>query len=67
MRCGCPHCQTYMVQRESGMDMECICPGCGFICNTCKGTGKQLVRNEPISLEKLLEYDLIEEIYEKNG
>ena len=66
MRCGCPQCEEYMVHRESGMDMECICPNCGFTCHACKGPGNQIKRNEPVPLEKLLEYDLFEEYYEKN-
>lgn len=37
MRCGCPHCDAYMVQSE-GERKDCVCPDCGYSCNACQGT-----------------------------
>ena len=43
MRCGCPHCQAYMVQSD-GEALACVCPECGYRCNACLGTGTVLSR-----------------------
>ena len=37
MRCGCPECDTYMIQSE-GLDVGCVCPECLFRCRACMGT-----------------------------
>ena len=43
MRCGCPHCEAYMIQSETD-GMACVCPSCGYRCNACLGTGTVLSR-----------------------
>lgn len=48
MRCGCPQCETYMIQSDTG-NAACICPDCGYRCNACMGT------NTVISREQLLQ------------
>lgn len=40
MRCGCPMCGTYMVQRERGLESGCICPACSEKCNACVADGQ---------------------------
>lgn len=49
MRCGCPHCEAYMVQSES---MACVCPECGYRCNACLGTGTVVSREQLESLKQ---------------
>lgn len=44
MRCGCPDCQTYMVQAES-MTLGCVCPACGRRCTDCLGTDTVVTRD----------------------
>ena len=53
MRCGCPHCEAYMVQSEAG-GMACVCPSCGYRCTACLGTGTVLSRE---SLEAIRDTD----------
>ena len=45
MRCGCPHCEAYMIQSETD-GMACVCPSCGYRCNACLGTGTVLSREQ---------------------
>ncbi len=45
MRCGCPHCQTFMIQEEEPRQ-ACVCPECGYRCNACLGTGTAITREE---------------------
>lgn len=45
MRCGCPLCGAFMVQRDEGTS-ECVCPSCGYRCDACLGTGTALSREE---------------------
>ena len=43
MRCGCPHCEAYMIQSETD-GMACVCPSCSYRCNACLGTGTVISR-----------------------
>ena len=43
MRCGCPHCEAYMIQSETE-GMACVCPSSGYRCNACLGTGTVISR-----------------------
>ena len=43
MRCGCPHCEAYMIQSETE-GIACVCPSCGYRCNACLGTGTVISR-----------------------
>ena len=43
MRCGCPHCETFMTQEDEHQS-ACVCPNCGYRCNACLGTGTALTR-----------------------
>ena len=43
MRCGCPHCEAYMIQSETEY-MACVCPDCGYRCNACLGTNTVITR-----------------------
>lgn len=43
MRCGCPQCGTFMIQKELGACV-CVCPECGYRCDACLGTGTALTR-----------------------
>lgn len=45
MRCGCPHCGTFMIQEEENQKV-CVCPDCGYRCNACLGTGTVISREE---------------------
>ena len=45
MRCGCPHCEAFMVQEEN-RENACVCPACGYRCNACLGTGTALSRED---------------------
>jgi hypothetical protein len=45
MRCGCPHCETFMVQAEAGASV-CVCPASGYRCNACLGMSTALTREE---------------------
>ena len=53
MRCGCPHCEAYMVQSETE-HMACVCPDCGYRCNACLGTNTVISREQ---LAMLKDYD----------
>ena len=53
MRCGCPHCEAYMIQSETD-GMACVCPSCGYRCHACLGTGTVLSRER---LEALMHTD----------
>lgn len=48
MRCGCPQCGIYMVQREHGLSSGCVCPNCSFSCDACMGT-----EQPPLDVEAL--------------
>ena len=50
MRCGCPQCETFMVQEEESRS-ACICPACGYRCNACLGTGTALSKEELLRLK----------------
>lgn len=50
MRCGCPHCEAYMIQSETE-GMACVCPSCGYRCNACLGTGTVISRGAPEAAE----------------
>lgn len=50
MRCGCPHCDAFMVQ-EDECQSACVCPGCGYRCNACLGTGTALSREDVLRLK----------------
>lgn len=45
MRCGCPHCEAYMIQSEAE-GMACVCPDCGYRCNACLGTNSIITREQ---------------------
>lgn len=51
MRCGCPHCEAYMIQSEAD-EQNCVCPECGYRCNACLGTSTVIGREQ---LQKLKE------------
>ena len=50
MRCGCPHCEAYMIQSETE-GMACVCPSCGYRCNACLGTGTVISRERQKALK----------------
>ena len=52
MRCGCPHCEAYMIQSETG-HMACVCPECGYRCNACLGTNTVITRETLDQLKKV--------------
>lgn len=54
MRCGCPHCEAFMIQSE---EQSCVCPDCGYRCNACLGTGTVISRE---ALQKLKDTDWFE-------
>ena len=45
MRCGCPHCEAYMIQSETD-GQSCVCPECGYRCNACLGTASMITREQ---------------------
>lgn len=51
MRCGCPHCEAYMVQSETDQ-IACVCPACGYRCNACLGTNTVISREQLKSLRE---------------
>lgn len=51
MRCGCPHCEAYMIQSETE-GMACVCPSCGYRCNACLGTGTVISRERLKALKE---------------
>jgi len=50
MRCGCPHCDTFMIQEELSRS-ACVCPNCGYRCDACLGTGTALSREDLLRLK----------------
>jgi hypothetical protein len=42
MRCSCPKCGTYMVQKEMGANSACVCPKCLHACDACMGSGVKM-------------------------
>ena len=58
MRCGCPHCEGYMIQSEAA-NQTCACPYCNYHCNACLGTGTAITR------EYLHSKEGISELYER--
>lgn len=42
MRCSCPQCGIYMVQKEKGANSTCVCPKCQHACDACMGSGVQM-------------------------
>ena len=46
MRCGCPECGTLMIHEESGRNLCCCCPDCGYRCSACLGTDSVLSRED---------------------
>ena len=50
MRCGCPHCEAYMIQSETE-HMACVCPECGYRCNACLGTNTVITREMLLQLK----------------
>ena len=53
MRCGCPHCEAFMIQSETE-GQACVCPDCGYRCNACLGTGTVITRE---TLDQLKNYE----------
>ena len=45
MRCGCPHCEAFMIHSETD-HQACVCPECGYRCNACLGTASMVSRKE---------------------
>ena len=54
MRCGCPHCGTYMIQREKGLLSECVCPACNLTCTACMGTEQTPMNTDELSMQAQL-------------
>ncbi|MEG2208173.1 MAG: hypothetical protein RSB91_09730 [Clostridia bacterium] len=50
MRCGCPHCEAFMVQSETEAQ-ACVCPDCGYRCNACLGTNTVVTREQLSTLK----------------
>ena len=50
MRCGCPHCEAYMIQSETD-GQACVCPECGYRCNACLGTNTVISREQLAALK----------------
>ncbi|HNW85861.1 MAG TPA: hypothetical protein PKJ47_02835 [Candidatus Limiplasma sp.] len=50
MRCGCPHCETFMIQEELSRS-ACVCPNCGYRCDACLGTGTALSHEDLLKLK----------------
>ncbi len=48
MRCGCPHCEAFMVQTDGA---ACVCPDCGYRCNACLGTSTVISREDLAKLK----------------
>ncbi len=68
MRCGCPDCGTYMIQRERGLLSGCVCPACGASCTACMGTEQAPVEASELSMQAQLRARLreLEEQYGSN-
>lgn len=56
MRCGCPECGTYMVQREQGLMSGCVCPACFYACRDCMGSD-----TPPAALDELAFHAMLRE------
>ena len=54
MRCGCPHCGSYMIQSES-MNLGCVCQECLYRCRACMGTNT-VVRREDLGKLHFTDY-----------
>ena len=52
MRCGCPHCEAYMIQSETE-HQPCVCPSCGYRCNACLGTNTVITREQLAALKEI--------------
>lgn len=52
MRCGCPHCEAYMIQSETE-HQACVCPECGYRCNACLGTNTVITREQLAQLKNV--------------
>ena len=52
MRCGCPHCEAYMIQSETE-HQACVCPSCGYRCNACLGTNTVITREQLAQLKNV--------------
>lgn len=50
MRCGCPHCEAYMIQSETE-HQACVCPECGYRCNACLGTNSIITKEQLAALK----------------
>lgn len=50
MRCGCPHCEAYMIQSETE-EQACVCPQCGYRCNACLGTNSVITKERLAQLK----------------
>lgn len=61
MRCGCPHCETFMVQSETDAQ-ACVCPNCGYRCNACLGTNSMISKEQ---LEKLKATDWFDPSFDR--
>lgn len=48
MRCGCPVCDTYMVQSERGLSSGCVCPACLAACRACMGGEARVLTPEAL-------------------
>lgn len=46
MQCACPQCEILMGHRIHGLESECVCPECGFVCKACIGTNSVLSPSE---------------------
>ena len=51
MRCGCPHCEAYMIQSETE-HQACVCPECGYRCRDCLGTDTVVSRDHLADLAR---------------
>ena len=52
MRCGCPHCEAFMIHSEEH-DNVCVCPECGYRCNACLGTGTVISKQDILNLKEI--------------
>lgn len=59
MRCGCPHCEAFMIQSEN---KTCVCPECGYRCNACLGTGTVVTKEQ---LEALKHTDWFTPVFDR--
>ena len=68
MRCGCPDCGSYMIQRERGLLSACVCPACGASCTACMGTEQSPMDVSELSMQARLRERLreLEEQYRQD-